>query len=57
MRGGSDREWLEIALLETLQKCGKDNKTKKGNHKAIVVPCLYISFKPNCIESIWAVYR
>ena len=45
-RGGADREWLEIALLETLQKVGLDAK-KKGHHKTLVVACLqhYTPFK------------
>ena len=38
MRGGGDREWLEIALLETLQKLGANPKNTKGTHKTIVVP-------------------
>ena len=42
-RGGSDREWLEMALLETLQKVGKDRRMK-GQHKQVVVPCSFLVF-------------
>ena len=43
MRGGGDREWLEMALLETLQKLGANAKHTKGTHKTIVVPNLNLN--------------
>ena len=43
VRGGPGREWLEMALLESLQKVGADSTGKRGNHKAVVVPCLHVA--------------
>ena len=34
--GGSGREWLEMALLESLQQTGLDSS--KGSHKRLVAP-------------------
>ena len=35
-QGGSGREWLEMALLESLQQTGLDGT--KGAHKRLVAP-------------------
>ena len=41
VKGGQDREWLEIALLECLQKIGNDSK-QRGYHKQMVVTSLQV---------------